>query len=175
LNLELRWRDILEIRWGDILKNCLIPRKNRWFIRECLLLASILFDCFSTIVSCRAPYQEANKNARILMENYGIPLGSIMWSSVLALRFIIVLNLCSHYWNTTSKIYRILEIILDFGIAWYITGDHFKGAMSWFSTTPGLFQQIYGASFYLLGMIGFVVIPWVAKLMMRRKYMLVKS
>jgi hypothetical protein len=131
-------------------KHLLLPRNNHWLKRTVLVFAFILFDYFSTLVLCRAPYEEANPYARIFMENFGIPLGLTLFVSVASLPIYVILSLDSHVIRLPFSIAVAIEFFVDAVFAWFVAGSHFSGGASWFWYAPGLMRQAFGAILYLV-------------------------
>jgi hypothetical protein len=127
-----------------------LPKNNHWLKRNLLVFAFILFDYFSTLVFCRAPYEEANPYARIFMENFGTHLGLTIF--VLAANMPIYISLCldSHAIRFPYKTAVIIESLVDVTFAWFIAGLHFNGATSWFWLVPDIIRQALGALLYLI-------------------------
>ena len=131
------------------LKYFFLPRNNHWLKRTILVFAFILFDYLSTLVFCRAPYEEANLYARTFMETFGIPLGLTIFVLAANLPIYITLSLDSHIIKIPPRIAKLLEPFVDIIFAWFIAGLHFSGGASWFWYAPSLVWQISGAFLYL--------------------------
>jgi len=138
------------------LKCFFLPKNNQWSKRTVLVFAFILFDYFSTLLFCRAPYEEANIYARIFMESFGIPLGLTLFVLVANLPIYITLSLDSHVIKIPSRASVFTEAMVDVVFAWFIAGLHFSGGASWFLQVPSLMCQIAGAFLYLFGAFLFV-------------------
>ncbi len=132
------------------LKHFFLPENNGWFKRICLVFAFILFDYFSTLVFCQAPYEEANLYARIFMESFGIPLGLTLFVFVANLPIYVTLSLDSHIAKFPFKIAIIAECFIDVAFAWFVAGLHFSGGTSWFWLAPDLTRQFLGTLLYLV-------------------------
>jgi hypothetical protein len=132
------------------LKHFLLPRNNHWLKRTVLVFAFIFFDYFSTLVLCRAPYEEANPYARIFMENLGIPLGLTLFVLVASLPIYMILSLDSHVIRLPFSIAVAVELFVDAVFAWFVAGLHFSGGASWFWYAPDLMRQAFGALLYLV-------------------------
>jgi hypothetical protein len=139
-------------RTGTItgLKLFLLPKNNHWLKRNILVSAFVLFDYFSTLAFCRAPYEEANIYARTFMESFGMPLGLTLF--VLAANLPIYIALCfdSHIVRLPFRAAVVIESLVDFVFAWFVAGLHFSGGTSWFWYVPGLTQQAFGAFLYVV-------------------------
>jgi hypothetical protein len=131
-------------------KHFLLPRNNHWLKRTVLLFAFILFDYFSTLVLCRAPYEEANLYARTFMENLGVPLGLTLFVLVASFPIYIILSLDSHVVRFPFGIAAATESFVDAVLAWFVAGLHFSGGSSWFWYAPDLMRQAFGALLYLV-------------------------
>ncbi len=131
------------------LKHFLLPKNNHWLKRNILVFAFILFDYSSTLVFCRAPYEEANLYARIFMENFGVQLGLTLF--VLAANLLIYITLCldSHVIRLPYRTAVATESLVDVVFAWFVAGLHFSGGASWFWYAPDLMRQGFGAILYL--------------------------
>jgi hypothetical protein len=132
------------------LKHFLLPRNNHWLKRAILAFAFVLFDYFSTLTFCRAPYEEANTYARAFMENFGISFGLTLFVLVANLPIYITLCLDSHVIKFPFRIAIIIESFVDVVFAWFVAGMHFSGGASWFWYTPDLMRQALGAFLYLI-------------------------
>jgi hypothetical protein len=131
------------------LKCFFLPRNNHWLKRTILVFTFILFDYLSTLVFCRAPYEEANLYARSFMEAFGVPLGLTAFVLVANLPIYITLSLDSHVIKTPFRTVIIIESFVDVIFAWFIAGLHFSGGTSWFWHAPDLMRQIFGVFLYL--------------------------
>lgn len=138
------------------LKSFLLPKNNHWLKRIVLILGFIAFDYLSTLLFCRAPYEEANPYARIFMENFGIPTGLTLFVFVINMPVYTLLSLNSHVVKLPQKIAASLETCVDFVFAWFIAGLHFNGGTSWFWQAPDDFRQALGAFLYIV--LAFLVI-----------------
>jgi hypothetical protein len=127
----------------------LLPKNNRWLKRTVLVFAFVLFDYFSTLVFCHAPYQEANLFARAFMENFGMPLGLTLFVLMMNLPIYVTLSLDSHITKLPFKAAVVIELVVDLIFAWFIAGSHFSGGASWFWYETDLVRQISGAALYL--------------------------
>jgi uncharacterized membrane protein len=131
------------------LKRLFLPRNNHWQKRTILVFTFILFDYLSTLVFCRAPYEEANLYARTFMETFGIPLGLTAFVLAANLPIYITLSLDSHVIKIPLRTAKIIEPFVDTMFAWFVAGLHFSGGASWFWHAPSLVRQISGAFLYL--------------------------
>jgi hypothetical protein len=141
----------MQTKLGTVLslKHFLLPRNNHWLKRTILVFTFILFDYLSTLVFCRAPYEEANLYARTFMETLGIPLGLTVFVLVANLPIYVTLSLDSHVIKTPFRTAKIIEPFVDIIFAWFVAGLHFSGGASWFWHAPGLIWQVSGAFLYL--------------------------
>jgi len=130
------------------LKYILFPKNNQWRKRTALVLAFMLFDYFSTLVFCRAPFQEANLYARALMEALGAPIGLTLFVLVISLPIYVILTLDSHMIRLPLRIAILAELLVDIVFAWYVAGSHFSGGVSWFWSAPDFLRQAVGAITY---------------------------
>jgi hypothetical protein len=114
-----------------------------------LVLAFVLFDYFSTLVFCRAPVQEANFYARALMEAFGTPIGLTLFVFIVSLPIYVILTLDSHMIRLPFRIAILAQLLVDVVFAWFVTGSHFSGGVSWFWCAPDFLRQSVGAVVYL--------------------------
>ncbi|MEM0357301.1 MAG: hypothetical protein QXL77_02875 [Candidatus Bathyarchaeia archaeon] len=138
------------------LRYFLIPNNNHWFRRTVLVFAFILFDYFSTMTFCRAPWEEANVYARFFMENFGIHVGLTLFVVMVNFPVYMLLTFDSHVVRLPGRIAVAAETFTDFVFAWFVAGLHFDGGASWFWSAPSLLRQGLGAVLYLLGTFVFV-------------------
>ena len=131
------------------LKYLFFPRNNQWLKRILLVFSFILFDYFSTIIFCNAPYQEANLYARGFMENFGITAGLTLFVLLANMPIYVTLTLDSHLVKFPPKIETIAELIVDLLFAWFVAGLHFSGGTSWFWNAPNLTRNLIGAVLYI--------------------------
>jgi hypothetical protein len=131
------------------LRDLFLPKNNHWLKRAVLLFTFTLFDYFSTIIFCHAPYEEANVYARLFMENFGILSGLTLFVLMLNLPIYMTLSLDSHVIRLPSKIAVPFEMFVDATFAWCVAGLHFSGGASWFWFAPDLMRQSLGAILYL--------------------------
>jgi hypothetical protein len=131
------------------LKRFFLPRNNHWLKRTILVFTFILFDYLSTLVFCRAPYEEANLYARTFMETFGIQLGLTLFVLVASLPIYMTLSLDSHAISIPFRAATVIEPFVDIIFAWFVAGLHFSGGASWFWHAPDLIRQVSGAFLYL--------------------------
>lgn len=134
----------------------LVPKNNHWFRRIILVFAFILFDYFSTLTFCHAPWEEANAYARFFMENLGIHAGLTLFVFVANFPIYVLLTFDSHVIRLPPRVAILAETSTDLIFAWFIAGLHFDGGTSWFWSAPGLLRQSLGATLYLFGAIAFI-------------------
>ncbi|MEM2440169.1 MAG: hypothetical protein QW493_03010 [Candidatus Bathyarchaeia archaeon] len=121
-----------------------------------MIFAFILFDYFSTLTFCRAPWEEANVYARFFMESFGIHAGLTIFVLVANTPIYMLLTLDSHTIRLPPPMAVAAETFTDIAFAWFIAGLHFNGGTSWFWSAPGLLRQCLGAALYLFGAFVFV-------------------
>jgi len=138
------------------LKHFFVPNNNHWLRRLILVFGFILFDYFSTLVFCRAPYEEANLHARFFMESFGIHLGLTIFVLAANTPIYILLTLDSHIVRLPPRIAAIAEIFTDLAFAWFVAGLHFDGGTSWFWSAPSFLRQSLGAALYIFNAFIFV-------------------
>jgi len=138
-----------KLRVSLSLKYFFVPENNQWLKRIVLIFSFILFDYFSTLAFCRAPYMEANPYARTFMEALGIPTGLTLFVLVANLPIHMTLSLDSHIIKLPFTVGVLTEIFVDGIFAWFVAGLHFSGGASWFWFAPDLLRQSLGAILYL--------------------------
>jgi len=131
------------------LRYFLVPNNSHWLRRIILVFAFILFDYFSTLAFCRAPWEEANVYARFFMESFGIHVGLTIFVLVANTPIYMLLTFDSHIVRLPPRMAVVAEAFMDFAFAWFIAGLHFNGGASWFWSAPGLLRQGLGAALYL--------------------------
>lgn len=132
------------------LKHFVFPERNHWFRRMLLVFSFIFFDYFSTLVFCRAPWEEANVYARLFMESFGIQAGLTFFVLAANLPVYVVLTLDSHFVRFPAKVAGVVECFIDFVFAWFLAGLHFSGGASWFWPASSFVRQVLGAFLYLV-------------------------
>lgn len=138
------------------LRHFLVPNNNHWLRRIISVFAFILFDYFSTLAFCRAPWEEANVYARFFMESFGIHAGLTFFVLVANTPIYMLLTLDSHIVRLPPRMAVVAEIFTDLAFAWFIAGLHFDGGASWFWPASSLLRQSLGAVLYLFSTIVFV-------------------
>jgi len=131
------------------LRHFLVPNKNHWSRRIILVFTFILFDYFSTLAFCRAPWEEANVYARLFMESFGIHAGLTIFVLVANTPIYMLLAFDSHIVRLPPRVAVVAEAFTDFAFAWFIAGLHFNGGTSWFWSAPSFLRQCLGAALYL--------------------------
>ncbi len=131
------------------LKDVLLPKNNHWLKRASLVFAFILFDYFSTLAFCHAPFEEANVYARAFMDILGLQAGLTLFVLMANLPIYLVLCLDSHLVKLPPTIAMVIETFIDVVFAWFVAGLHFSGGSSWFWFAPDLPRQAIGALLYL--------------------------
>jgi hypothetical protein len=130
-------------------KRFFFPRDNHWQKRIALVFSFILFDYFSTLTFCHAPFEEANPYARAFMESFGISPGLTLFVMLANLPLYISLSLDSNIIKLPKKAATIVEPFVDIIFAWFVAGAHFSGGTSWFWCSQDLMRQAFGAFLYL--------------------------
>jgi len=130
-------------------KRFFFPRGTHWQKRIALVFSFILFDYFSTLVFCHAPFEEANPYARAFMESFGISPGLTLFVMLANLPVYVTLSLDSNVIKLPKKAAAVVEPFVDVIFAWFVAGMHFSGGASWFWCSQDLVRQAFGAFLYL--------------------------